>query len=363
MNLSTLPLSIANKLKNLGIGIAKGVGTLAETPGYLADLVTRGQKFAAPPSTLQGSQQWQQMTTPINKTQAIGHAIGSISPGTELITPGLKKVGVPSGLAVGVGLGINILTPGVGTGEARAAKLLNRLDDLIIKGDKTGNLMDLRAILTNRNVAKQDLDFVEGVLNKKINLNKTGEDVGFKTQSIAKSPTTNQPILSEARKYKSAEEFVKKQPVVYHGSESGEINKFKPAVREGSLGTGIYFADTPERARLFAGKGKITQARLNLKNPLYLDEAGGEDIFTKLGIEPGDDITKTAKKLGYDGIMAHTEDAGREIVVFNPKDVLTKSQLTDIWNQANREFNAVLGHTRRGNVTVKPYSRKMPTKK
>ena len=101
------------KAKQFGTGLAKGVSELATSPGYLADLVTGGVRFPFNISPEQIERE-KQMLTPQGKTQKIGHVIGSLSPGEFAVKPGLEKAGVPAGLAFGIGLGIDILTPGPG---------------------------------------------------------------------------------------------------------------------------------------------------------------------------------------------------------------------------------------------------------
>ena len=110
--IKNLPLSVSSKLQDFGIGLLKGAGELSTTPGYLADLMT-GKGFE---SDLTSDKINQQKTAlaPTNLTQRIGHTIGSLSPGMEAIRPGLEKVGVPGGLAFGIGLGVDVVTPGPG---------------------------------------------------------------------------------------------------------------------------------------------------------------------------------------------------------------------------------------------------------
>src|SRR3990167_5616203 len=128
IDFTKLPLSITSKLQGLassvsdcGTGLAKGVGELATGVGYLADQVPgyKGSEYALTPEKI--ALQKQQLM-PQGKAQKVGFGIGSLSPGMEFATPALRKVGVPSPLAFGIGLGVDVLTPGGGE--------LGKVDDL-----------------------------------------------------------------------------------------------------------------------------------------------------------------------------------------------------------------------------------------
>lgn len=172
---------------------------------------------------------------------------------------------------------------------------------------------------------------------------------------------TEPPLLTEARKYKSAEEFVKANDLLYHGTNKQTAAAIKKA---GGF--------TPETARistdLFGGK-------VSSKAPvsLTMDEATGKlyagprpeggtgelltfsgkalkiadtSVANKLQYKNGqpishDQFISKLKQAGYDGYHTSSPmDEMAETVVFN-KDKLklsqySKSQLTDIWEEANR---------------------------
>lgn len=249
-----------------------------------------------------------------------------------------------------------------------------------------------------------------------------------------KLPPTSDPLIQEAKKYKSAEEFVSKQPTYYHGTpeKTFKLDTNKP----------LFLTDNFDSANTYAGysyntkpTGKVIEVRLKSGKTLDLNddkklkqfyqELGGSpelkkafndipeqyevyndyrdeyeilrprsnsfDLITWVGMEFGNtniplkngvkiktgsfgfdtkgkelyklysDAYKTygnptrqnvysdwnkiiekAKKDGYDFIRHTTEDPSAEIVfpetvVLNPKkSILTKSQLIDIWNKANK---------------------------
>ncbi|MCK4859329.1 MAG: hypothetical protein KAS87_02100 [Candidatus Omnitrophica bacterium] len=171
------------------------------------------------------------------------------------------------------------------------------------------------------------------------------------------------PLITEARKYKSAEEFVEAQPKVYHGSPS----KFKAEelkLGKGQYGEGFYFAKKEGKAELFAKKegkefGQIIEVNLKLEKPFNIDlpklvkgtvplsvedfnaikKASGVNLQETTRYRPdilysdlkkaGKNPNEILKKVGFDGIIG-----GDQIVSFTKKNFKTKSQLTDIYNKA-----------------------------
>jgi len=168
---------------------------------------------------------------------------------------------------------------------------------------------------------------------------------------LAKDPyggvlvSTKQPdLLEEARKYKTAEEFVDAQgKPVYHGTNK-EIKRFKIS-SSGDLGEGAYFTPDKSAAQRFAwgkaynqgGKQKIYEVYLYYNKPLKLGIGiDGEKALEFYRNRNYQAITKLAKENGYDAVIREgIGDIGNEIAVFSPKQIKTKSQLTDIWNKAH----------------------------
>ena len=77
------------------------------------------------------------------------------------------------------------------------------------------------------------------------------------------------PLTSEAKKYKTAEEFVKGQSNYYYGGGK-EITKIdgRKISRNGELGEGFYFTGDIDKAKLYGGT--ITNLNVELKNPLTI---------------------------------------------------------------------------------------------
>lgn len=250
-------------------------------------------------------------------------------------------------------------------------------------------------------------------------------------------------LMQEARKYKSAEEFVKAQTNAYHGTPNKEFSKFELGkttnTENETNGLGVWVTPQEGAAKLFSNKiesvffghgsslkdvgGTVMPVRTILENPkIYESTRGMESLradieklkkekptltalhFTDDPIErseiiakrdaanakieelqrkyqrdafehfmddrdkfasyiqPGakwgdryiaNDVSGTNKKFieylksqGHDGIIIKgtgydAKGTGYETidqtVVFDPKNVLTKSQLTDLWNQVQKE--------------------------
>ena len=192
-------------------------------------------------------------------------------------------------------------------------------------------------------------------------------------------------LSTEAKKYKSAEEFVKAQPKLYHGG-SADIKDIQ--LGKSNFQKTFYMSENPDYAKSFGGnksslneimvdsKAKLADLRkpsddlvkqiediisskptgktVRIQKPdgtfLEIPETKGglsnpvhssKDILN--GIRQGKayfaempEVKKALKKLGYDGMITQESKMGTNFGVWN-KDILkTKSQLEEIWNKANK---------------------------
>lgn len=190
-------------------------------------------------------------------------------------------------------------------------------------------------------------------------------------------------LIQEAKKYKSAEEFVKAhgKPVFSGGSEitkawsNEKMGGFGSIYRgRNELGGGIYITDSPEYAKTFGSQLTESLLKPNLKlldiretskvigsaelNKIkagfkdynnYLKNGGEEllptdypnEIVDKIQNVYGGNSTDILKKAGFDGIIADESRIGGQggtvWNIFDANSLQTKSQLTDIWNQANKK--------------------------
>jgi len=176
-------------------------------------------------------------------------------------------------------------------------------------------------------------------------------------------------LIQEARKYKSAEEFVKAQGTpVYHGT--GE--KFDNFQLQNSKNLGpdaIYFTPDKTSASYYA-RGENPQIKeafvdvsglfdyenpkdvkklFNVLNKKTKDEIMGfetTDYVTMNKIQKDisrgdytiiekDTVQQALKDAGFEGFYIKDYTGPKVFAVFNPDRIKTKSQLTDIWEQAN----------------------------
>lgn len=148
-------------------------------------------------------------------------------------------------------------------------------------------------------------------------------------------------LAKEARKYKTAEEFVGAQTPTYHGSPV-PLKKFSN--KKG----GVFFTDEYADATGFAGSpDNVYEGYLNFKKPLVIDAKGAkwDNLNTKWG-KSTKEIVSNAEKQGYDGVtfknivdnIGDTADWGGQGTIhyaIKPEDAfVNESQLIDIWNKA-----------------------------
>lgn len=179
------------------------------------------------------------------------------------------------------------------------------------------------------------------------------------SRNLARSGEDVNPLLSEARKYKSAEEFVASQKKLLHGTNT-KFDKFDISksgdVQPSDWGQGAYFTDNVGNAKNFAkvAGGDIVMERY-APNVKYADGSKLlKDSDFMLALDDGMGFTTPAEylaKKGYGGVVFKNPQGFNEYVVFNPDEILSKSQLTSIWEEANkgggaapqRAFSAISG--------------------
>jgi len=157
-----------------------------------------------------------------------------------------------------------------------------------------------------------------------------------KAQGVVQQPVTD--LAQEARKYKSAEEFVKAQPTYYRGATSNKLG--------GNNGRGTFLTTDPSYANIFAGKtGSVTEykvdpSKLNTqKSVASLNEQVAKELweFTDEVVEQPQNFRSEIEALKAKGINAIESYDGRQLLVLDDNLVKTKSQLTDIYNQATKQ--------------------------
>jgi len=161
----------------------------------------------------------------------------------------------------------------------------------------------------------------------------------MKNEKLVRYECVSGGNVIDMRKYKTAEEFIKGQgEPVYHGSPHKKINKFVAKREKGNL-KGVSFTKDYDLALSYAegDRQKITTAYLDVKN-IMTEEKFQIQIADK-GMR--DDWHKIVKKKGYDAVRFSSREEGDTIIVLNPTQIKTHSQLTDIWNKAQAKPTAV----------------------
>jgi hypothetical protein len=164
-------------------------------------------------------------------------------------------------------------------------------------------------------------------------------------KAVAKISKELEPLAKEARKFNNVEEFVDSQKKVFHGTstknvqniESRGFNLDTAGERGGGfakLGEGIYFRSTKEGVREF-GDGTVEAFILADTKILDVNKRFKDlpDLFLQSG-EAGFGVNRKGisdfiKSLGFDGAKL-----GDDIVIYDLSTIKTKSQLTDLFNQA-----------------------------
>ena len=175
------------------------------------------------------------------------------------------------------------------------------------------------------------------------------------TAPIEKTVDPLESLKQEARKYKSAEEFVKAQgEPLYHGTKSDfaqfDNAKMGSQTDSGMYGKGFYLTPNQKSAKHYAGeKGYIKEVYADMKNPYVINtQADIPDIKvpnkTLEDMRNGPEnysraFTKYLKDKGYDGVIDNLGVADNQRVVFDANQLKTKQQLTDLYNQAHAEAN------------------------
>ncbi len=152
-------------------------------------------------------------------------------------------------------------------------------------------------------------------------------------------------LAKEALKFDTAEEFVKTQPTVFHGSDVS-IDKFDIGKVTKWKKFGHFFTVQKEFAKTFGEK--ITEVVVDIKTPKIITSNQWNDIREDHATDPDwfANWKKELKTQGFDGLKVEgsMEKLGRfdvenpEILVaFEDTQVQTKAELTDIFNKAKEK--------------------------
>jgi hypothetical protein len=158
------------------------------------------------------------------------------------------------------------------------------------------------------------------ILKKKVNaenfpIGMTIKDVS-KGKPTAFTPKAN-PLIQEAKKYKTAEEFVKAQPKDYVDIKKLETPEFNNGKEVNGWDDIYRKSDAKTRDKMDKDINYLLKDKNNELDPILVNEDG-----KFLNVEDGHHR------------VASYRSAGREKIPF--QTIKTKSQLTDIWKQENK---------------------------
>ena len=314
---------------------------------------------------------------------------------TGLITGDFSKAGIILAAELATIAGTKAL--GSTASKTRIAQFLSRLAP-----------EERQGILNSTPALKNLYERITGNVEPDINAPKTKtlqtvEDylknpkLGLSLEDVSKSP-----LAQEARKYKSAEEFVKGQDknLLYRGTNTTAIgtdqaiftspsrdlakgygDKLQTFYRQEGKTLDLTRAESSVLEKLLSKELKqadevlkkynvpaeivddFSRNGISTKNFDYLKTLGEREnpnriaVFEAMriravarnpqdinfGLAGNKEIITAAKREGYDYIIRNSEDitkqmSGTEVVSLNPKKTLkTKSQLTDIWERANKK--------------------------
>lgn len=207
----------------------------------------------------------------------------------------------------------------------------NKVPKTSIKTNTPTPKSGLTNIPSSKGIKKSNVDIKETIPQSTKAATKVGE------KSI---PKELQPLAEEARKYKSAEEFVKAQPTAYRGEGGSNVAQGKALLAEGK-----HFASDAEYPKGFGKVGEYV-LKPNAK-VLDLGDSTFAEISQKLGIPERiyispKELSTIAKEKGYDVVKYTGEykSTGKQFshtVDLTGDSYITKSQLTDIWNKTNKK--------------------------
>lgn len=149
-------------------------------------------------------------------------------------------------------------------------------------------------------------------------------------RKILDEESVSDPMTEEARKYKTVEEFIEAQTALFHRTDV-LFDTFNTSLDPDEQGT--WFAKDKEIVEDSKEEYPILMERfadksLSLINEKEVSEIEKEDDYLDSDQTQAEYLTDK----GYDGI-----DYGESILLFNPnEDTYTKSELTDIWDRANK---------------------------
>ena len=188
---------------------------------------------------------------------------------------------------------------------------------------------------------KKDLPLKTNQSTTKINTTQVISPKSTTSSLKVKGTIPENSLISEAKKYKSAEDYINSKATYFTGgkqeiSQFGELGKNKI----GQDKQGVFLTSSDKYAKIFAGKdGKITQVFADIKKPFKVTnenmiEAPQSylEYIQELKDKGYDSLLLKKQKFGLDNKGVHDQ-----LLVLDPSVLKTKSQLIEIWQKANNK--------------------------
>jgi len=157
------------------------------------------------------------------------------------------------------------------------------------------------------------IDFTEipGDVSRKLGMIPEESEVIVKAIGVKKPRSNN--LATEAKRFKTADEFVKARSTLYHRTDS-DISKFNvsKSTKNGIWGDGIYFNSTPDKKQY---GNKIVEATLEPNTKLLEFDSALDKKLLKG--QSRDDWAKIVRDAGYDGAVLDRKDGTQAVVIFN----------------------------------------------
>lgn len=176
---------------------------------------------------------------------------------------------------------------------------------------------------TRENLAFAAIDFASpAAKGSKIakNIGKELLEGSTKKTALTKELT---PLIEEAKKYKSADEFVASKKKLYHGTDAD----FKEFDLDKTPAGDIWFSES--KRSISSGESGATGIKNIMERYVDIPESklANWDQYDKYSLEE-------LRDMGYKGVKLKEKGSPTDWIVFDPKLIKTKSQLTDIFNKA-----------------------------
>ena len=131
-------------------------------------------------------------------------------------------------------------------------------------------------------------------------------------------------LEQKAAEYKTAEDFVKSFPKVYHGTNA-EFKKFNPKM--GAQGV-IWFTD--DKTTIINGESGALGTKNIMERYLTGEKWAGWDEYDKYMIAQ-------LKQMGYDGVKLPA-GTHNDYMLFDNKKIHTEKELINFWKKAQNEI-------------------------